>query len=221
MGIRESYALERLREPSPNGRWGILCDAKYSFAWEAYENLDFDPFELDDLGLDWPASRLAEIELIEDLTPEELAQWRIGAAQLTISSGDTSVAWIVALERPGLGQRWALFVGHTGCAPEDEPGLAGISVTLQMGHWRGSGLSVGPIMTQRSEPSRKRLSTCSDDPSGTCRGLDAPYRAGRSHSCRIRVAQLDSGASTGVMYGSIKSGLTPTPTCQPGQGGSL
>ena len=130
-GDWESYALERLREPSPNGRWGILCEATCTFAWEAYENLDFDLVDLDDLALGWPESRLAEIETIEDLTPEELTQWQLAAAQWTISSGDTSVAWIVALERPGLGQRWALFVGHTGSAPEDEPGLAGIFDTSE------------------------------------------------------------------------------------------
>ena len=124
------YALSQLRKEGPD-KYEILLEAYLTFPWAPYEDIEFFQEELEDLVPGLPPNRYKNIEKVEDFTPSELLQWQAAAARVQANSGDTSIVWIVKLTRPRSGVKWALFRGHTGCAPEDEPGLVGIFDTAE------------------------------------------------------------------------------------------
>ena len=121
-----AFAISELRKGFDEEPYGLLMGAPYTFKWCAYDDLEFFDTSLEDLDLGWAPERIAQIDDQTDLTREELRQWRVAAARDQAASDEAGVAWIVPLQMPGSKERWGLFLGHGGEAPEDEPTLCGV-----------------------------------------------------------------------------------------------
>jgi hypothetical protein len=94
--------------------------------WSETEDWEFDG-TIDGLDLPWSEERLGPIERGEaDPNEEELRQWRQAMCRKLATMGEAWIVWIVPVTVGKKIEGYAVFLLHSGGAPEDAPILEGV-----------------------------------------------------------------------------------------------
>jgi hypothetical protein len=128
-------ALQRMRE-SKGDDWGFIYQTPGAINLSCCFFDSFQDFDgiYEDIGLPWSEEKMREIDSSgRDLTLEEFNEWRIRKCLESAINCDESAAtvWITPVEIDSEIASYAVFVVNNGCAPEDEPSVWGVFVTVE------------------------------------------------------------------------------------------